>query len=216
MFECGNSGMLSNPKRKELFHLFGFNSILFVVPPEFFEIKVDKITQILFARVDTANNQHIPPKKSGWVTSPRLYTLFIVHFETPSIVIKQIYKKYSVVTVSCFPTFVVVSHTTENHCESIFVQDCGMVTSGPFAGDSFHPAVLGKRKYIDGAERITTMASNKDSLIFINDESVTFPGFRFPPIDFERTYMAFVQYVLWESFLHSFLHNFTNLGVHSG
>ena len=133
--------MFSDPIVEKFLKLFSLHPVLLMVPPKLLQVQVHKIIQILFFGVYTTNNEHIPTEKSGSMTSSGFNAILIMHFKATDSIIKEIDQEDSVVAISWFSAFVVVSHAPEHHGKSVFVQDCWVIAPCPFTRNRLNPAV---------------------------------------------------------------------------
>ena len=71
--------MFGDPRHHIFRQFLPLSFVLFVVPPQFFEIEVHKIAQKLSFSVHSTKHNHVLPHQRSSVTPPPLNGLFIAH-----------------------------------------------------------------------------------------------------------------------------------------
>ena len=180
MLEGAHHLMLCQAWNQILSQIFPFYFVLFVVPPQLFEVEIHKIAEIFTFSVHPAENDHVLAHENWSMAASPLNWLFIAHFKSSRRPSLKVDKVDGIEADSAFSAHIVRPHPTKDDDKSTLVEDGRMIAaSWPYL-ELLDPRVSVKGVYLSWAEGSTAVASNYHCQIFVDSSSVTLSGFRSP------------------------------------
>ena len=160
MLEGAHHLMLCQAWNQILSQIFPFYFVLFVVPPQLFEVEIHKIAEIFTFSVHPTKYDHVFTHEDCSMATPSLNWLFIAHFKSswrPSLKVNEI---DSIEADSTFSAHIIRSHPSKDDDESTFVENSGMIAASWSYLELFDPRVRLKGVNLSWAKGSTAMTTN--------------------------------------------------------